>query len=120
MSDKCLLPTPDFSDDGVYHIYSMRFGRVAERRIHDNFMRRDMHDGPMPLDFNVWILHNAHRTVLVDTGFGPRAAGERRRGGVRCGAWRGDGGDGPRRRPRPAAGLAPQFAMAAAFSSTTL
>ena len=79
MSDKCLLPKPDFSDDGVYQIYSMCFGSVAERRVHDNFMRRDMHDGPMPLDFNVWILHNAHRTVLVDTGFGPRAAGERRR-----------------------------------------
>lgn len=79
MSEKCLLPTPECSDDGVYHIYSMCFGRVAERRIHDNFMRRDMHDGPMPLDFNVWILHNRHRTVLVDTGFGPRAAGERRR-----------------------------------------
>ncbi|MEY4099186.1 MAG: hypothetical protein RL300_357 [Pseudomonadota bacterium] len=79
MSDKCLLPTPDFADDGIYQVYSMCFGRVPERRIHDNFMRRDMHDGPMPLDFNVWILHNAHRTVLVDTGFGPRAAGERRR-----------------------------------------
>ena len=47
--------------------------------MHDNFLRRDMHDGPMPLDFNVWIVRNAHRTVLVDTGFSQRAATERRR-----------------------------------------
>jgi glyoxylase-like metal-dependent hydrolase (beta-lactamase superfamily II) len=33
----------------------------------------------MPLDFNLWILRNTHRVVLVDTGFGPRAAGERGR-----------------------------------------
>jgi len=26
-----------------------------------------MHDGPTPLDFNLWVVRNAHRTVLVDT-----------------------------------------------------
>lgn len=75
----CLLPVPEGSDDGIYHVYSLCFGKAPERRVHENFMRRDMHDGPMPLDFNVWILHNAHRTVLVDTGFGQRAANERKR-----------------------------------------
>lgn len=66
-------------EDGVYKVYSLCFARVPERRVHDNFIRRDMHDGPMPLDFNVWIVRNAHRTVLVDTGFGKRAAAERGR-----------------------------------------
>lgn len=42
-------------------------------------MEPDLHDGPMPLDCNVWIIRKAYRTVLVDTGFGPRAAAERRR-----------------------------------------
>jgi glyoxylase-like metal-dependent hydrolase (beta-lactamase superfamily II) len=69
----------DSSEDDVYEVYSVCFARVQERRIHDNFLRRDMHDGPMPMDFNLWILRNAHRTVLVDTGFGKRAAGQRRR-----------------------------------------
>lgn len=73
------LPQMDPSEDGVYQIWSMCFARVAERRVHDNFIRRDMHDGPMPLDFNLWIVRNAHRTVLVDTGFGPRAAAARGR-----------------------------------------
>ena len=67
------------SDPDVYHIYALGFGRVPERTIHLNFMRADMHDGPMPMDFNIWIVRNAHRTLLVDTGFGPRAAAERGR-----------------------------------------
>ncbi len=31
----------------------------------------------MPIDFFVWAIRNAHRTIVVDTGFGP-AEGERR------------------------------------------
>jgi glyoxylase-like metal-dependent hydrolase (beta-lactamase superfamily II) len=29
----------------------------------------DPHDAPMPLDYFVWLIRNAERTVLVDTGF---------------------------------------------------
>ena len=73
------LSPMDPSEDGVYAIYSLCYGTAGTRRIHDNFMMRDMHDGPMPLDYNVWIVRNAHRTILVDTGFGHRAAAERGR-----------------------------------------
>lgn len=75
-----LDPGPD--DAGLYHIYSFRYARALERRAVENFMRPvrvDLHDGPMPLDFNVWIVRNKHRTLLVDTGFGQRAATERSR-----------------------------------------
>ncbi len=71
------FPAMGPSLDGVYQIYSLCYARAPERKVHENFMYRDMHDGPMPLDFNVWIVRNAFRTVLVDTGFGRRAAGER-------------------------------------------
>ena len=67
------------AEDDVYHVYSMCYGRARARRVHDNFVFRDMHDGPMPLDYNLWIVRNAHRTILVDTGFGARAAAERNR-----------------------------------------
>ncbi|MCC6196463.1 MAG: N-acyl homoserine lactonase family protein [Burkholderiales bacterium] len=73
------LPTPDRAQDGVYHVYALCFARVPERRVYDNFIRRDMHDGPMPLDFFVWIVRNAQRTILVDTGFGKRAVAQRGR-----------------------------------------
>lgn len=79
MTSKVLLPEPTWNDDDVYQIYALRYGSVQDRRVHGNFMARDMHDGPMPLDFFVWIVRNKHRTVLVDTGFSPRAAKERGR-----------------------------------------
>jgi glyoxylase-like metal-dependent hydrolase (beta-lactamase superfamily II) len=74
-----LFPGRPPAEDDVYEIWSMCYGTGATRRVHDNFMMRDMHDGPMPLDYNLWILRNAHRVVLVDTGFGPRASTERGR-----------------------------------------
>jgi glyoxylase-like metal-dependent hydrolase (beta-lactamase superfamily II) len=77
--DQLKLPPSEITEDGVYEVYSMCFGRAPERRVHENFLRRDMHDGPMPLDFNVWIVRNKNRTILVDTGFGQRAANERKR-----------------------------------------
>jgi glyoxylase-like metal-dependent hydrolase (beta-lactamase superfamily II) len=68
------------SEDGIYQIFSLCYAKARSRRTEDNFLwRGDVHDGPMPLDYNLWILRNANRTVLVDTGFGPRAAGERGR-----------------------------------------
>lgn len=73
------LPEVAFDNDDVYEIYQMTYGRDPGRRVHQNFMMLDMHDGPMPVDFNIWILRNRHRTVLVDTGFGHRAAKERGR-----------------------------------------
>ena len=65
-------------EDGLYHIYQLRYAEAPQRTARENFMRPDMHDGPMPLDFHVWVVRNKHRTLIVDTGFGPRAAAERK------------------------------------------
>jgi glyoxylase-like metal-dependent hydrolase (beta-lactamase superfamily II) len=67
------------TDQGVYHVYALCFARLSSRQAHENFATRDMHDGPMPLDYNLWILKNSERTVLVDTGFGTRASADRGR-----------------------------------------
>ena len=64
---------------GIWEIYALRYARMPERRVHENFLRRDMHDGPMPLDFFVWIARSRERTVLIDTGYGHRAGAERGR-----------------------------------------
>jgi len=42
---------------------------MAERRRRDNLLPIDAHDGPMPMDFFVWLLRSPARAVLVDTGF---------------------------------------------------
>jgi glyoxylase-like metal-dependent hydrolase (beta-lactamase superfamily II) len=67
------------SDDGVYHVFSLCYAKGRARRAPGNFMAKDIHDAPMPIDYNLWILHNAYRTILVDTGYGQRAAAERDR-----------------------------------------
>ncbi|WP_323032503.1 N-acyl homoserine lactonase family protein [Paracoccus sp. (in: a-proteobacteria)] len=72
------FPSDAPDDEGVYEIWSMCYAR-GERRVHDHFMFPDMHDGPMPLDYNLWILRNARRVILIDTGFAPRAAIARNR-----------------------------------------
>ncbi len=77
VTDQPLLPPGDTGGEDVYDIWCLRYGTVTSRRVHDNFAIRDMHDGPMPLDLYVWIVRNAHRTILVDTGFSQRAATER-------------------------------------------
>src|SRR3546814_11728107 len=37
-----------------------------------NLIFKDLHDSPMPLDYFVWVVRNANRTFVVDTGFGER------------------------------------------------
>jgi len=73
------LPSPDTGADDVYQIYLMRYASAMDRRAHGNFLVRDMHDGPMPVDYNLWIIRNALRTILVDTGFSAPTALRRKR-----------------------------------------
>ena len=60
-----------------YEIYALRYATMARKR-QEAFMAFDPHDGPMPIDYFVWVVRNAERTILVDTGFSAAAA--RRRG----------------------------------------
>ncbi|CAN7347149.1 N-acyl homoserine lactonase family protein [Bosea sp. LjRoot9] len=52
-----------------YEIYAIRYARKDERRSPENFIGGDPADRPMPMDFFVWALVGADRTVIVDTGF---------------------------------------------------
>lgn len=79
MTTESAFPRLSSSDDGIYQVWSMCYARQVNRRVHENFIYRDMHDGPMPVDYNIWIVRNEHRTILVDTGFSPRASAERDR-----------------------------------------
>jgi glyoxylase-like metal-dependent hydrolase (beta-lactamase superfamily II) len=61
----------------MYEVYAIKYATFAERRSHENFIQRDMHDGPMPLDFYIWLIKDGDRNFLVDTGFS-RIASDRR------------------------------------------
>ncbi|WP_231493249.1 N-acyl homoserine lactonase family protein [Paracoccus pantotrophus] len=66
-------------EDDVYEVWALCYGSGQNQRVHDNFIRRDMHDGPMPLDYFLWVVRNANRTILVDTGMRPEASVQRGR-----------------------------------------
>ncbi|CAN5629202.1 N-acyl homoserine lactonase family protein [soil metagenome] len=61
----------------------MRYATVQRTR-NENFLQHDPHDGPMPMDYFVWLIRGNGRDVLVDTGFNARAAAQRRREFLRC------------------------------------
>jgi glyoxylase-like metal-dependent hydrolase (beta-lactamase superfamily II) len=66
-----------------YEIHALRYAmRDAQRSQH--FVGGDPHDGPMAMDYFVWIVRNADRTIVVDTGFTAETAARRKRTWLRC------------------------------------
>src|SRR5580658_584817 len=61
-----------------YEVYAIRYAR-HERTARSNFMGGDDHDGPMPLDYFVWLIRGEAGTFLVDTGFDADVARQRGR-----------------------------------------
>lgn len=53
----------------TYEILAIKYAEHAARRRYESFIAADDHDGPHPIDYFVWVIRNAQRTILVDTGF---------------------------------------------------
>jgi glyoxylase-like metal-dependent hydrolase (beta-lactamase superfamily II) len=66
-----------------YEVYAIKYAeRVGTRGT--IFINGDPHDGPLAMDYFVWVIRNDDRTVVVDIGFS-KAEGERRgRTSLRC------------------------------------
>jgi glyoxylase-like metal-dependent hydrolase (beta-lactamase superfamily II) len=62
----------------AYEIYAIKYAH-HERSASQNFLGGDPHDGPMPLDYFVWLIRGEGRDLLVDTGFNAAAAARRQR-----------------------------------------
>ena len=70
----------------VYEVYAIKYAHHA-RRAAENFIGgvpHDAHDGPMPLDFFVWLIRGEGREIVVDTGFSAATAARRQRDHLRC------------------------------------
>lgn len=61
-----------------YELYAIRYATRAARRS-EHFIGGDPHDGPMAMDYFVWVAVYGDRTVLIDTGFGAEVAARRGR-----------------------------------------
>lgn len=62
-----------------YHIYALRYATMTGRQPHMNYLTPDIHNDAADLDYYVWLIRDAERTILVDTGFNDVAARERGR-----------------------------------------
>jgi len=67
----------------AYEVYAVRYAHHA-RRASENFLGGDPHDGPMPLDYFVWLVRGAGREIVVDSGFSAAVAAKRAREHLRC------------------------------------
>lgn len=67
----------------VYEVYAIRYAlRDASRGA--AFLEADPHDGPLSMDYFVWVLRSGARVILVDTGFDKAVAERRGRTFLRC------------------------------------
>jgi glyoxylase-like metal-dependent hydrolase (beta-lactamase superfamily II) len=66
-----------------YEVYALKYAHHA-RRAAENFIGGDPHDGPMPLDYFVWLIRGDGREIVVDTGFSAAMAAKRGRDHIRC------------------------------------
>ena len=62
----------------VYEVFAIRYARRDVQRS-ENFIGGDPHDGPMPMDYFVWLIRNVERTFVVDLGFSAAVAARRNR-----------------------------------------
>jgi glyoxylase-like metal-dependent hydrolase (beta-lactamase superfamily II) len=57
------------SSGDTYEVYAVKYASMQNRFRRDNFIMADDHDAAMPIDYFVWAIVNAERTIVVDTGF---------------------------------------------------
>jgi glyoxylase-like metal-dependent hydrolase (beta-lactamase superfamily II) len=66
-----------------YQLYAVRYA-TREARRQDHFIGGDPHDGPMPMDYFMWLAVGPEGAVAIDTGFTREVAERRRRTWLRC------------------------------------
>ncbi len=66
-----------------YELFAIRYATRDARRA-DHFIGGDPHDGPMPMDYFVWLARGAGRVVVIDAGFTAETANKRQRKFLRC------------------------------------
>jgi glyoxylase-like metal-dependent hydrolase (beta-lactamase superfamily II) len=58
------------SDHETYEVFALKYAERSDRTRHDSFIFDDDHASPHPIDYFIWVIRNAKRTVVVDTGYG--------------------------------------------------
>ena len=61
------------SSPTTYELFAIKYAEL-DRPAPENFVFRDVHDGPMPLDFFLWVAKSPERSFVIDTAFPRRPA----------------------------------------------
>ncbi|HEY4297117.1 MAG TPA: N-acyl homoserine lactonase family protein [Paraburkholderia sp.] len=67
----------------AYELFAIRYATRAATRS-ANFIGGDAHDGPMPMDYYVWLAKSTTHTFVIDLGFTAEVAAQRKRDYLRC------------------------------------
>ena len=62
----------------VWEVYAIRYAH-HHRMARENFIGGDIHDGPMPMDYFIWMVRRDERVYVIDTGFDAEVAAKRGR-----------------------------------------
>jgi glyoxylase-like metal-dependent hydrolase (beta-lactamase superfamily II) len=65
-------------DPAVFEVYAIRYARSLRKRS-ESFIGGDLHDGPMPMAYYIWLIRNQSTAIVVDTGFDETVATKRNR-----------------------------------------
>ena len=67
--------------DDRYEVVVIRYGtrRTKRSAVFLNYPVYGTDDGPIGMDYFIWVVRNAHRTILVDTGFSASGGATRQR-----------------------------------------
>jgi glyoxylase-like metal-dependent hydrolase (beta-lactamase superfamily II) len=63
----------------TYEILALKYGEFSQRKRYESFISADDHAGPHPIAYFVWVIRNAKRSLLVDSGFDPTEGAKRGR-----------------------------------------
>lgn len=77
------LPIKDNGE--VYELVALRYATNQKRTARQNFLiTHDLHDGPMAMDFFVWLAVSGDRMILIDSGCDEATATRRGHEFLRC------------------------------------
>ncbi|MCL2427674.1 MAG: N-acyl homoserine lactonase family protein, partial [Alphaproteobacteria bacterium] len=71
------------ADPPVYELYAIKYA-TREARRSDHFIGGDPHDGPMPMDYFVWVAVSPEQSIVIDIGFTAEVAAKRGLSILRC------------------------------------
>jgi glyoxylase-like metal-dependent hydrolase (beta-lactamase superfamily II) len=69
----------DVTDPEPFELFAIRYGRHQGRHASDNFIGADPHEAGKDLEYFLWVARRSDRLLVIDTGFNPTSAAERRR-----------------------------------------